>query len=142
MTTSITSSTSSVTSTAPSNAAAWFEIPTQNLAAAQAFYEAVLTRPMQREQMGPSEMAVFQYAEGTGTGGCVFCSPSALPAGQTGTLVYLDCMPSTLNDALARALKAGAKPAVPVTALPPGMGFFAALVDLGGNRIGLHSFAE
>ena len=51
------------------NAITWFEIPTTQLDRAQAFYEAVLGRPMRRETMGPSVGAVFAYdaaAEGTG----------------------------------------------------------------------------
>ena len=43
------------------NAISWFEIPTTQLDRAQAFYEAVLQRPMRREAMGPSQGAVFAY---------------------------------------------------------------------------------
>ena len=50
------------------NAISWFEIPTTQLDAAQAFYEATLGRAMRRENMGPSEGAVFPYdMEGDGT---------------------------------------------------------------------------
>lgn len=41
------------------NAIAWFENLTTQLDRAQAFYEALLGQPMQREAMGPSEGAVF-----------------------------------------------------------------------------------
>jgi predicted enzyme related to lactoylglutathione lyase len=71
----------------------------------------------------------------------------ARPAGPTapapasgGTLIYLDASPS-LDAALARALKAGGKVALPRQALPPGMGFFAHITDLDGNRVGLHALA-
>ncbi len=43
------------------NAIAWFEIPTTQLDRAQTFYEAVLGQPLRRENMGPSEGAVFPY---------------------------------------------------------------------------------
>ena len=45
------------------NAITWFEIPTTQLDRAQAFYEAVLGQPMRRENMGPSEGAVFAYGK-------------------------------------------------------------------------------
>ena len=106
------------------NAIAWFEIPTTQLDRAQAFYEAVLGQPMRRENMGPSEGAVFAY------------DPEADGAG--GTLVYLDASPS-LDAALERAVAQGGRVALPRQALPPGMGFFAHIHDLDGNRVGLHA---
>ncbi|APW44646.1 VOC family protein [Rhodoferax saidenbachensis] len=123
--------------TAPSNAITWFEIGCRNLAQSQAFFEAVTARPMRREAMGPSEGAVFTYA-GEGVGGALMCGPTAPAPGASGTLVYLDCSPS-LDAALARAVAAGGKVAVPRQALPPGMGFFAHVQDIDGNRIGLHA---
>ena len=60
--------------------------------------------------------------------------------GAQGTLIYLDASPS-LDDALARAEKAGGRIALPRQALPPGMGFFAHITDLDGNRVGLHALA-
>ena len=119
------------------NAMAWFEIGCSNLAKSQAFFEALTARPMRRESMGPSEGAVFAYA-GDGVGGALMCGPTAPAPGGSGTLVYLDCSPS-LDAALARAVVAGGKIALPRQALPPGMGFFAHVEDIDGNRIGLHA---
>lgn len=121
------------------NAISWFEIPTHNLNAAQAFYEAVLQRPMRREAMGPSEGAVFAYdPEADGTGGALMMGPTAPQVANAGTLVYLDASPS-LDAALTRAQDAGGNVVVPRTALPEGMGFFAHISDLDGNRVGLHA---
>lgn len=121
------------------NAISWFEIPTTNLDAAQSFFEAVLQRPMRREAMGPSEGAVFAYdMEAGGTGGALMMGPTAPPVAHGGTLVYLDASPS-LDAALARAQAAGATVALGRTALPEGMGFFAHIRDLDGNRVGLHA---
>ena len=123
------------------NAISWFEIPTLQLDRAQAFYEAVLGRPMRRETMGPSQGAVFAYdREQGGSGGALLMGPSAPRPGATGTLVYLDATPS-LDAALARALEQGGCIALPRQALPPGMGFFAHITDLDGNRVGLHAVA-
>nr|WP_315496339.1 VOC family protein [uncultured Rhodoferax sp.] len=123
------------------NAISWFEIPTTQLDAAQAFYETVLGRPMRRETMGPSQGAVFAYdLESHGTGGALMMGPTAPRVSRAGTLVYLDATPS-LDAALQRAVGQGGKIAQRRTALPPGMGFFAHITDLDGNRVGLHALA-
>ena len=123
------------------NAITWFEIGTANLKNATAFYEAVLARTMRLENMGPSEGAVFAYDEAAdGTGGALMCGPTAPKPGAAGTLIYLDASP-LLDAALARVTKAGGQIAVPRQALPPGMGFFAHITDLDGNRVGLHALA-
>lgn len=121
------------------NAISWFEIPTTQLDAAQAFYETVLGRPMRRESMGPSQGAVFAYDRAQeGTGGALMMGPTAPRVATGGTLVYLDATPS-LDAALQRAVGQGGQIAQPRTALPPGMGFFAHITDLDGNRVGLHA---
>ena len=123
------------------NAISWFEIPATQLDKAQAFYETVLACSMRREPMGPSEGAVFPYDEqAEGVGGALLCGPTAPAPGAGGTLVYLDASPS-LDEALARVLSAGGQIALPRQALPPGLGFFAHITDLDGNRVGLHALA-
>lgn len=122
------------------NAISWFEIPTTRLDAAQAFYESVLGHPMRRESMGPSEGAVFAYDPQAGTGGALMQGPTAPALSSGGTLVYLDASPS-LDAALARVLAQGGAIALPRTALPPGLGHFAHITDLDGNRVGLHAEA-
>jgi predicted enzyme related to lactoylglutathione lyase len=123
------------------NAITWFEIGTTNLASATAFYQAVLGQKMRLENMGPSEGAVFAYDQAAdGTGGALMCGPTAPAPGAGGTLIYLDASPS-LDAALARVTNAGGRIALPRQALPPGMGFFAHITDLDGNRVGLHALA-
>lgn len=123
------------------NAISWFEIPTVQLDQAQTFYETVLGCALRREAMGPSEGAVFPYdPAGGGVGGALMCGPTAPALGSGGTLVYLDASPS-LDAALARVTEAGGKIVLPRQALPPGMGYFAHIVDLDGNRVGLHALA-
>lgn len=122
------------------NAITWFEIPSTQLDKAQAFYEAVLECKMRREPMGPSEGAVFPYEAEEGVGGAILAGPTAPASASGGTLIYLDASPS-LDAALARAVKAGGKVALPRQALPPGLGFFAHITDLDGNRVGLHAAA-
>jgi predicted enzyme related to lactoylglutathione lyase len=123
------------------NAISWFEIPTVQLDQAQVFYEAVLGCALRRESMGPSEGAVFPYYPANdGVGGALMCGPTAPARSSGGTLVYLDASPS-LDAALARVTPAGGQVALPRQALPPGMGFFAHIMDLDGNRVGLHALA-
>ena len=123
------------------SAISWFEIPTTQLDQAQAFYEAVLGRPMRREDMGPSQGAVFAYDPAQdGTGGALMMGPTAPQPSASGSLVYLDASPS-LDVALARVVANGGRIALPRQALPPGMGFFAHIHDLDGNRVGLHALA-
>lgn len=122
------------------NAISWFEIPCTQLDRAQTFYEAVLGRQMRREAMGPSEGAVFSYQADQGIGGALLAGPTAPAPSASGTLVYLDASPS-LDAVLARVTAAGGQIALPRQALPPGLGFFAHITDLDGNRVGLHAMA-
>lgn len=123
------------------NAISWFEIPTVQLDQAQAFYESVLGRPMRREAMGPSQGAVFEYDNaGGGVGGALMMGPSAPALANGGILVYLDASPA-LDAALARVVAAGGQVVLSRQALPPGMGYFAHITDLDGNRVGLHALA-
>jgi predicted enzyme related to lactoylglutathione lyase len=115
----------------------WFEIPSRDLDRAQRFYEAVLATPLRRERIGEAVLAVFPYADG-GVSGCLHQGPGTPAPGSRGTLVYLDASPS-LDAALARAGAAGGQVVTPKTALPPGMGFFAHIEDIEGNRVGLHA---
>ena len=121
------------------NAISWFEIPCAQLDPAQSFYETVLDCRLRREAMGPSNGAVFPYdLQADGVGGALMCGPTAPALGAGGTLVYLDASPS-LDAALARVWAAGGQVVLPRQALPPGMGFFAHISDLDGNRVGLHA---
>jgi len=115
----------------------WFEIPTRDIDRAARFYETLLGKTLRRETMNGMSLAVFPKAD-DGVSGCLQSGPGvAAPAGG-GTLVYLDAAPS-LAAALARAQEAGGRVAKEKTALPPGMGFFAHIEDLEGNRVGLHA---
>jgi predicted enzyme related to lactoylglutathione lyase len=126
------------------NAISWFEIPSLNLAKAKQFYESILQIKMQPMTMGPSECAVFPYDEaGTGVGGAIICGPTApviAAVTHPGVLIYL-YSEHTIEVLLQRAIAAGGKVAMPRTALPPGLGFMASIVDLDGNIVGLHALS-
>ena len=44
-----------------------------------------------------------------------------------------------LDPVLNRVVNAGGSITLPRTALPPGMGFYAHIIDSEGNRVGLHA---
>ncbi|MBS7807754.1 VOC family protein [Variovorax sp. PCZ-1] len=120
----------------------WFEIPVADLSRAIKFYEAMTGAKLRREAFGApgEEMGIFVVdSEETGISGCLLSSPDAKPA-QAGTTVYLNAEPS-IDTWIDRAQKAGAQIITPKTALPPGMGFFAHILDSEGNRVGLHALA-
>jgi predicted enzyme related to lactoylglutathione lyase len=117
----------------------WFEIPVQDLARAQRFYETLLGTSLRREQMGESALAVFPYPE-SATGGCLMAGPGTPAPSANGTLVYLNADPS-LDAVLARVERAGGRVATPKVQLPGDMGVFAHVTDTEGNRVGLHARA-
>ena len=47
----------------------------------------------------------------------------------------------SLDAALERVVAHGGRVALPRQALPPGMGFYAHIHDLDGNRVGLHALS-
>jgi len=114
----------------------WFEIPVANLDRAQPFYEALLGQPLRREAMGPGHtLAVLPYAQ-PGVGGALLAGGP--PPSAQGAIVYLNVGPG-LDAALARGLAAGGQQLGPVVDLPGDMGRFVHLLDVEGNRIGLHA---
>jgi predicted enzyme related to lactoylglutathione lyase len=122
----------------PKDVLSWFEIPAADLPRATRFYAAVLERKLKSETMGPQKLSVFAY-EQPGVGGCLIAGDGHVPTA-TGTIVYL-CVEPGLDDGLERVKRAGGKIALPKTALPEGMGFFAHMIDSEGNRVGLHAAA-
>lgn len=118
------------------HAISWFEIPVTDFNRAKAFYEAVLSRPVETMTMGPSTMG-FLSSSLEGIGGAIVHGDGTAPS-QRGTLVYLNGG-DDLAVMLARVQLAGGQVAVPKTVIGNGFGFFAHFVDTEGNRIGLHS---
>ena len=119
----------------------WFEIPVRDLAIAQNFYETALQTQLHREEYaGPDmQMAVFA-GEGDAVKGALMSGHPALQVGACGTLVYLHAGPS-LDAALQRLVAAGGQVAMGKVALPEDLGFMAHMLDVDGNRVGLHAYA-
>ncbi len=119
----------------------WFEIPVSDIERAQAFYETVLQTTLQRESYaGPCmQMAVFP-GESDAVKGALISGHPALQMGASGTLVYLYAGIS-LDAALQRVVAAGGQVVMGKVALPEGLGFMAHMLDVDGNRVGLHAYA-
>ena len=120
------------------NVAVWFEIPAADLGRAVGFYEKVFATKMKRDTFEGTQMAIFP-SEGQAVSGAVIASNGHETPGN-GTVVYLSGG-KDLAAPLARVASAGGRVAVPKTALPDGMGFFAQFIDSEGNRVGLHSMS-
>jgi uncharacterized protein len=122
-----------------SNAITWFEIPVTDLDRATQFYAALTGRALTRMDFGVpgQEDAVFDPTDEADLKGALVKSDRVLPSAQ-GSLVYLN-VGSGLDQCLARATRAGGSVAQSKTALPPGMGFFAHIIDTEGNRVGVHA---
>ena len=118
------------------SAVTWFEIPASDLDRAATFYAQVIGRQLERQTMGPMEMAVFPYEQASGIGGCVLKTDAVKP-GQ-GSIVYLH-VGKDIDTALSRAERAGGRIAFQKTALPNDMGYYAHIIDSEGNRVGLHA---
>ncbi|APW35954.1 hypothetical protein RD110_00950 [Rhodoferax koreense] len=125
------------------HAISWFEIPVRDLDRAQNFYETVLRKTLLRQQFPMGDkvypLAIFPATE-HGTKGCLMSGHDTLASSTEGSLVYLDCGDS-IDAAITRCRQAGGMLLKAKTALPPGMGCFAHIQDLEGNRVGLHAAA-
>jgi len=124
-----------------SHAINWFEIPVAQLDRAMVFYATVTGRKLQRMEFGvPGQQeAVFETADQNERTGSLVQSAQSRPA-QVGAVVYLN-VEDDLDDCLKRVTAAGGSVALGKTALPPGMGSFAHIVDTEGNKVGLHALA-
>ena len=116
----------------------WFEIPVADLNRAALFYETVLNQSLTRDAMGGEDVAVFPFERTAGTGGCLVKSETLQPAGN-GSIVYLNAG-KDLDGALERTWNKGGRVALPKTALPRNLGYYAHIIDSEGNRVGLHAY--
>ena len=119
----------------------WFEIPVSDMSRAQAFYEVVLQTTLQRENFaGPNIQMVVFKEDGQRAKGALVSGHPALQPGTSGTLVYFHAGVS-LDEALQRVVASGGEVAMAKVALPGGVGFMAHMLDVDGNRVGLHAYA-
>jgi predicted enzyme related to lactoylglutathione lyase len=121
-----------------SHAINWFEIPVTDLDRAMVLYATVTGRRLQRMDMGlpGQEEAMFETTHPDERTGSLVKSAQVQPS-QQGSVVYLN-IEDDLDACLVRVTAAGGAVAQGKTALPPGIGSFAYIVDTEGNKVGLH----
>ncbi|MCG6191102.1 VOC family protein [Maribellus maritimus] len=122
------------------NAVGWFEIPVNNMERAISFYERVLDLKLQRNMMGPLDMAWFPWTEeGAGSPGSLVKHPEFYVPSADGVLIYLTAHSGDLKNELAKVEPAGGKVIQKKTKISDEYGFMALILDSEGNRVALHS---
>jgi len=122
------------------NAINWFEIPTNDLARATKFYEAIFATTLIPMDTPSIQMRMFPLEDlMTGIGGAIVHSGGFHKVSATdGPLVYLNGNPD-VQIILDRIEPAGGQILVPKTEISPEYGHMAVFLDSEGNRIALHS---
>lgn len=124
------------------NVVGWFEIPVEDMNRAIGFYEKVFEFKLERNQMGPLDMAWFPYLpEASGSGGSLVHFPAAYKPSSNGTLVYFTAHSGDLENELSRVEESGGKILQGKTQISEEHGYMALFMDSEGNRVALHSRA-
>lgn len=121
------------------NVVGWFEIPVTDMERAVTFYESVLDVSLQRQTMGPLDMAWFPMLDGAmGSPGSLVKHDFYVPS-QEGPLLYFTAHSGDLRNELSRVEDAGGSVVVPRKQVSEEYGYMAVITDTEGNRIALHS---
>lgn len=122
------------------NVVGWFEIPVNNMERAVNFYEKVFDLKLERNMMGPLDMAWFPRLDGEpGSPGSLVKHPDYYIPSTDGVLIYLTAHSGDLGIELARVEPAGGKVIQTKTQISDDYGFMALILDTEGNRVALHS---
>lgn len=119
------------------NALNWFEIFTNDLAAATEFYSTILKAELASPSSG-CNMAVFPYDAEKGVGGAISQMDGCKP-GPGGTIIYLN-VEGDLDGVLSRIPAAGGKVLKERFDIAP-HGYIGVFSDPEGNVVGLHSMS-
>ncbi len=122
------------------NVVGWFEIPVKNMDRAIKFYETVFEFKLQRNQMGPLDMAWFPLVQdGMGAAGSLVYFPEAYMPSTEGILIYFTAFSGDLSVELSRVEVAGGKILQEKTLIKDDIGYMGLFLDTEGNRIAIHS---
>ncbi|MBK7212518.1 MAG: VOC family protein [Bacteroidales bacterium] len=122
------------------NVVGWFEIPVADMDRAIRFYETVFGFKMERNQMGPLDMAWFPgFEDKIGSGGSLVHQPEYYKPSVDGTLVYFTAFSGDLANELSKVEPAGGKVIQPKTLISEEIGSMAIFLDTEGNRVAIHS---
>jgi len=118
----------------PQNVLAWSEIPVTDLDTSADFYRTVFNWEITvSSDMGPNPTGMISTAGPDGVAGHLYPGKPAQD-GEGPTLHFL--VPDTIEDSMARLVKAGGKEISPPIPFPGGR--FAYATDLDGNSLGLY----
>jgi predicted enzyme related to lactoylglutathione lyase len=121
-----------MSTTAPANAAVWFEIPVSDMDSAKAFYSAVTGFALTDNNDGPNPMAIFSSDGPQAVSGHIY--PGKPSSEGSGNTIHL-AISGKLEDAMKRVAANGGTVVSPVITIPAGR--FAYCKDPDGNSIGL-----
>jgi predicted enzyme related to lactoylglutathione lyase len=122
------------------NIVGWFEIPVHDMDRAIKFYETVFEFKLERNQMGPLDMAWFPMVENEiGAAGSLIYFPEAYRPSKKGILIYFTAFSGDLAVELSRVEAAGGKVLQEKTLITDEIGYMGLLLDTEGNRIAIHS---
>lgn len=122
------------------NVVGWFEIPVADMDRAVAFYEAVMGYSLDRQTMGPLDMAWFPWVEkGMGSPGSLVHHEDFYKPSTDGALVYFTAFSGDLSNELSRVEPNGGKVLLPKKLIAEGYGYMGLFLDTEGNRVALHS---
>jgi uncharacterized protein len=113
-----------------------FEIPATDISRAVDFYNAILDIKIERMDMPEMQMGIFPYEEQMVIG--VIIKAEGYKPSADGVTIYLDGG-DNLQIILDKVEKSGGKILIPKTLHADESGYFAAIIDSEGNKIGLHS---
>ena len=122
------------------NVVGWLEVPVTDMERAIKFYETVFDFKLDRNKMGPLDMAWFPcVTDGLGSGGSLVHYPTAYKPSTDGILVYFTSHSGDLANELSRIEGAGGQVLQGKTQISADHGYMALFIDSEGNRVALHS---
>lgn len=122
------------------NIVGWFEIPVINMERALEFYEKVLDLKLERNRLGPLDMAWFPWnPEGLGAPGSLVYHPEHYEPSANGVLIYLTSPSGDLANELGKVVSAGGMVLKEKTLITEDIGYMGLFNDSEGNRIAIHS---
>lgn len=124
------------------NIICWFEIYTEDIFRAKAFYTKVLGVTFEDAPHAPGEspegmkMAFFSHPDNQGVNGALIQMPGGKPGNGLNTIVYFPCMDCAVETA--RVVEAGGQIQNPKFSIGT-FGFCSICIDTEGNLFGLYS---
>ena len=120
------------------NPVGWFEIPTIDLDRAISFYEGVFGVTLDRNSIGPVQMAWFPMLQDAPQATGTLIKHESYTPSKDGVLIYFTAPDGDIPGTLKRVKKEGGTVLQEKNSIGD-HGFVAQFVDTEGNRIALHS---